>query len=98
MMATHREQAVTDARTVDVSRNGVLLAFGGPTVPFQVGDRCLVSLTLPDGVLHLLGSIRRREVGHDDAHYIGVEFECVSDEDWVCLEAATRLDHGTAKG
>jgi hypothetical protein len=74
-VATRCEQPVRDARAVNASAAGALIVFHGPAVPFRPGDRCLVSLSLDDGILHALGRVRRRELGADQGHYVGIEFD-----------------------
>jgi PilZ domain len=74
-VATHCEQPVRDARAVNASATGVLIVFQGPVVPFRPGDRCLVSLALAEGALHVLGRVRRRDPGADQGQYVGIEFD-----------------------
>ena len=74
-IATRSEQRVTGGRAVDASAVGVLLSFLGAALPVGQGDRCLVSLQLSDRLLHVMGVVRRKEVGADQRYYVGVEID-----------------------
>jgi hypothetical protein len=74
-IATRSEQRVTGGRTVDASAVGVLLSFPGAALPVGFGDRCLVSLQLSDRLLHIMGVVRRKELGADQRYYVGIEID-----------------------
>jgi hypothetical protein len=46
-----------------------------------VGDRCLISLNLADGALHVLGLVRRKAPGADGRHYVGIEYDHLPESD-----------------
>jgi hypothetical protein len=85
-LAASSERPVVGGRVVNISLVGILAAFAGPALPFGEGDRCLVSIQLVDGALHLLGHVRRRAYGDDDRLYIGIEYERVHPVDLERLE------------
>lgn len=64
-VGTRSEQQVLGGGAVNVSAVGILVSFPGPALPINAGDRCLVSLHLPDRVLHIVGQVTRRELGTD---------------------------------
>ncbi len=85
-LAASSERSVVGGRVVNISLAGILAAFAGPALPFGAGDRCLVSIQLADGALHLLGHVRRRAYGDDDRLYVGIEYESVHPADLDRLE------------
>jgi c-di-GMP-binding flagellar brake protein YcgR len=80
-LAARSEQPVPGGQLVDVSATGVLAAFEGGVLPFRLGERCLVSLELTEGVLHLLGVVRRRATGADGRQYLGIEYASMDGAD-----------------
>jgi hypothetical protein len=49
--------------------------------PSRLGERCLVTPELTEGVLHLLGMVRRRATGADGRQYIGLEYASMGPAD-----------------
>jgi hypothetical protein len=80
-VAASPEHRLPRAEAVDISRGGLLLAFSEP-VGFPVGHRLVVSLDLPDGHFHSLGTVSRVERGDDFRTYIAMTFAHVRDEEW----------------
>ena len=80
-LSTGSERPIPNGRLIDVSTTGVLAAFDGGVLPVRLGDRCLVSLELADGALHLLGVVRRRAGGSDGRQYVGIEYAGVDAAD-----------------
>ncbi len=66
------EQPLPRCSTVDVSRSGLLVAFGEP-VGFPVGHRLVISLALDDGRCHLMGSVNRIARGDDFRTYVALD-------------------------
>jgi hypothetical protein len=91
-VATASEHVVSSGRTIDISLVGVLACFPGAALPVTVGDRCLVSLDLGDGALHLRAWVRRRERGADDLHYVGFEYDDPTDADRDRLRRSAGLE------
>ena len=80
-VAASPEQRLPRADTVDMSRGGLLLAFGEP-VGFPVAHRLVVSLELPDGHFHALGHVTRVERGDDFRTYVAISFVNVRPEEF----------------
>lgn len=78
------ESRLPRARTVDVSPGGLLLAFVEP-VGMPVTSRLVVSLVLPDGRFHALGTVRRVERGDDHRTYVAMSFDDLSADEFVRL-------------
>jgi len=74
------EHRLPPARTIDISTNGVLLAFEEP-VGFVEGTRAVLSIELPSGHLHTLSTIRRVARGLDFRTYVALEFELMRDDE-----------------
>ena len=80
VVSSAREQPLPCAVTVDISLDGVLLAFPEP-VSFEPGARIVVSLALTDGRLHSLAVVQRTDRGADYRTYVAVTFEHLGGED-----------------
>lgn len=80
-VAASPEAPLPTATTVDVSREGILVAFAEP-VGFVVGHRLLVSLDLPHGQFHALAEVTRVERGDDFRTYVATEFVDVHTDDY----------------
>ena len=74
------EQPLPAATTIDLSVQGVLLAFPEP-VSLESGARIVVSLRLRDGRLHSLATVRRADRGEDYRTYVAVTFDHLTDDD-----------------
>ena len=74
-VGTRSEHVVLGGRAVNASAVGVLVSFPGPALPINAGDLCLLSLHLTDGSLHVVGRVRRKELGDDELYYVGIEYE-----------------------
>jgi hypothetical protein len=79
------ERPVPVCETVDASAGGVLLAFDEPTA-FPLGARVLLTLMLPSGRCHLIGTVRRTARGDDFRTYAAIELENRWDEEHERLE------------
>jgi hypothetical protein len=91
-VATRAEQVVNGGRAVDASAVGILVSFPGPALSVNRGDRCLVSLHLPDRVLHLVGEVTRKDRGDDDRYYVGIEYERLPDSEVVRLRTREQAE------
>ena len=97
-VGTRSEQQVRGGEAVNVSAVGILVSFPGPALPVNAGDRCLVSLQLPDRVLHLIGQVTRRELGTDGRYYVGVEYDRLPDADVARLRDLARHEGADHSG
>lgn len=86
--ATWAERVLVGGFAVNASENGLLVSFPGPAVPVHLGDRCLLSIQLTEGLVHLLGHVRRKAAGDDGRYYVGIELERPSDDDLDLLRAS----------
>lgn len=84
------EQALPNARTIDVSRGGMLMAFVEP-VGFLPERRMLVVMRVEDFRFNALASVVRCERGADFRTYVAVKFVDVYTTDYD--ELCERLDH-----
>lgn len=75
------EHRLPMGRTLNVSRSGLLVAFGEP-VGVAPADRLVVSLELGTGHFHALGRVARCERGDDFRSYMALEFVRMSTEDY----------------
>ena len=80
-VVTWSERIIVGGHAINASAVGILVSFPVPAVPVQVGDRCLVTVRLPSGLLHLPGHVRRKEPGDDGRYYVGVELDPLHDDD-----------------
>jgi hypothetical protein len=85
-VAAAPEQRLPQARCVDISRGGLLMSFDEP-IAFPGGHRLVVSLELPQGQFHALGTVVRTDRGDDFRTYVALRFLTVSAEDYDELEA-----------
>lgn len=72
--------------TVDISQTGLLVRLSGPGGPPYCGDRLFATVSLPDGLLHLLGCANRCVRGDDDRWYVAIALDDVHSEDRQRLE------------
>ena len=86
--ATWAERVLVGGHAVNASETGLLVSFPGPAVPVNLGDRCLVSLQLGGGLVHLLGYVRRKAPGDDGRYYVGIELDRPTDDDLELLRAS----------
>jgi hypothetical protein len=86
--ATWAERVLVGGFAVNASQNGLLVSFPGPAVPVHLGDRCLLSIHLTGGLVHLLGHVRRKAPGDDGRYYVGMELERPSEDDVDLLRAS----------
>jgi hypothetical protein len=84
-LAASPEHRLPQAETLDISLDGLLLAFAEP-VGFPVGHRLVVSLQLPRGHFHALGNVVRVERGDDDRFYMAMAFTGLRPDDYAELE------------
>lgn len=89
-LATRSEQRLDGGRAVNASAVGLLVSFPSAALPIGPGDRCLVSLQLPDRLLHILGVVRRKERGTDQRYYLGIEFDELPERELDQLRALTK--------
>jgi hypothetical protein len=68
------EQFGALGHTIDLSRDGVLLSLPPTAEPARQSDSVLVSIALDDGLLHLLGEVRRCARGTYRNWYVAVEY------------------------
>ena len=68
------EQPLPRADAIDASRTGVLVAFAEPAVLAR-GTRVCCSLSTADGMMHLLGRVRRVERGADFRTYVALSLD-----------------------
>lgn len=80
-VAASPELRLPRAETVDISRDGVLLAFDEP-VGFPLMHRLVITLKLPDGHFHALGHVSRVERGDDFRTYVALSLDDVSAEEF----------------
>ncbi len=62
---------------IDLSREGLLVRLSAPGRPPGVGERVLLSLSLADGMLHVLGRAVRCVRGEDGRWYVAAAFDDV---------------------
>lgn len=86
-MATGSEHLIVGGESVDASAVGVLVAVPGAAMPVAVGDRCLVTIQLRDGALHVMAQVCRKERGDDGRYYVGLEYEELAPGDLERLRA-----------
>ena len=79
------ERPMPMCETVDASAGGVLVAFDEPTA-CPLGGRLLLTLMLPSGRCHLIGTVRRVARGDDFRTYAAIELENRWDEEHERLE------------
>ena len=94
--ATVSERPVPETRLVDASESGVLVAVSEP-IGLPLGTRVCCSVGSSDGMLHLIGDVRRVERGTDFRTYVAIEllppFSDVDRnrlEDWIAEVAQFR--------
>ncbi|MCU1391354.1 MAG: hypothetical protein JWL72_4692 [Ilumatobacteraceae bacterium] len=88
-VAAAPEQRLPRGRALNISRNGLLVAFEEP-VGLPSDHRLVVSLDLGDGHFHALGRVVRTERGDDFRTYVAVEFVSFFQDDFD--ELTRRLD------
>lgn len=71
---------------IDLSRDGTLVRLDEAEELPGRSDRVVLSIELPDGVLHLLGRAQRNVRGDDGRWYIAVEFDVVEPMDRARLD------------
>ncbi len=76
-MARGPETPCPPGELIDISRHGLLVRLSAPGQPPGVGDRVLLSLSLHDGMLHVLGRAVRSIRGEDGRWYVAAEFDHV---------------------
>jgi hypothetical protein len=86
--ATWAERVLVGGYAVNASETGLLVSFPGPAVPVHIGDRCLMSIQLRGGLVHLLGHVRRKAPGDDGRYYVGIELEQPSEDDLDLLRTS----------
>jgi hypothetical protein len=89
MAAVSSERPLPAARAVDVSRQGLLMAFAEP-LGFLPEHRLLVSLCVDDFRMNALASVVRCERGEDFRTYVAVTFADLYEPDYD--ELCRRLD------
>ncbi|MEA3216358.1 MAG: PilZ domain [Acidimicrobiia bacterium] len=68
------EQFGALGHTIDISPDGLLVCLPPTAEPARQADSILVSIALDDGLLHLLGIVRRCARGGDRNWYVAVEY------------------------
>lgn len=89
-MARAPEVPLPRAELVDASRTGFLLRVQGRHACANVGDRLLITVDLAQQACHLIGEVRRIDLGHDGCAYIGVELAVIHDTDAAFLDHELR--------
>lgn len=73
-VASMTEQALPRADSIDASSSGVLVALAEP-VGLACDTRVCFSMPTDDGMVHLLGRVRRVERGDDFRTYIALSLD-----------------------
>ncbi len=84
------EIPLPSAELVDASTTGFLLRVRGRHACAAVHDRLLVSVHLAGRPCHMIGEVRRVDLGHDGYAYIGVQLAVIDEADASLLAEELR--------